>query len=629
VQPGVNQSSLWWLARASKDEKDSNDELAQWVNRVAVARESDQIQQRWRNVVFFRHMFARPNSAQFAYAMARRPTSQINWFSSFAFTPPTYNSIASCGDIYVNRLFKNHSFLEVSADRGDYEMHKTGLAVEDWLDGALEESGLWSQWSEMGLDALTYGTGWFKFYIDEHEEMRVARKHTDELLFANPDEDVQDEVIERVWAKRDEALAAYGDTVARRDAINKATAFPAFFIGTGLDCSNVIPLLQAYKCSHGPKRKNKGRVALVVGNVTLSDEEYDESTLPFENFQFHEIGGVHGQGLAEILLTLDEEFNTELSFIVENIHRCGFPKWLVEENSGVNPDALGDLSAGIVNYLVTKPDQIAPPPNSPQMFENLDRILALIMKRAHLSENAVQSQTPAGLKSGTALEKWQSIDDANFGEIGGRLEAFLVRCGYQLIRLGKKLKPSVTLSGSRRQVIDWVELKIKKGKPKYLRAFPMSRLSQLPAGKQEELDEMLREGDIDKRQHTRASQLQDINGLLSILTAPQDSVESKIDQIVESGDYQPPSPFIDLDHAIEYAGARYLIEEDNGAPRDVLDLILQWVAAAEEQRDERDAKAAAKAAPAGPQPGFGDVTPPGQVPVAPAAPLQNPQNAIT
>src|SRR5581483_6787759 len=108
-------------------------------------------------------------------------------------------------------------------------------------------------------------------------------------------------------------------------------------------------------------------------------------------------------------------------------------------------------------------------------------------------------------------------------EMGERLEAFLVRCGYQMIRLGKKLKPSVTLPGNRREVIDWVELPTKKGKPKYLQAFPMSRLSQLPPGKQERLDEMLRTQTITKQMHTRASQVMDLNGMIDLLNAPQDS----------------------------------------------------------------------------------------------------------
>ena len=56
--------------------------------------------------------------------------------------------------------------------------------------------------------------------------------------------------------------------------------------------------------NHGPKRAKKGREVLVVGNVVLQDREYDEDTLPYEGYQFHELSGVDGQGLAEYALIL-------------------------------------------------------------------------------------------------------------------------------------------------------------------------------------------------------------------------------------------------------------------------------------------------------------------------------------
>jgi hypothetical protein len=631
------QSTLWWNARATKGADDANSELANWVTRVAVARETAQTPNRWRSVIFNRHMTGRPNSPQFSYAMARRPVSQQAWYAQYEFAAPTYNSIAATMDIYINRLFRNHSFLSVAPDRGNFKMSQDAKQLEQWIDGAFDDSGMWKQWSKMGLDSGTCGSGWFKFHENDYSEMQCSLIHRDELLWANPEDDRQEEVIHRVWANRDEVVDRWGTTEARKKAILGAQAYPAFYLGVGLDCSNVIPLLNAYKLPHGPKRKKPGREVLVVGNVTLDDCEYSDDRLPFEGYQFHELNGVDGQGLAEILLTLDDEFNTELAYITENIHRCGFPKWMVEANSGVNPDSLGDISAAVVEYLITKPEMVAPPPNSPQMFQNLDRLLTLIRQRGHISEAAVENTTPVGLKSGTAIDKYQQVEDASFGEMGARLEAFLVRCGYQMIRLGKKLKPAVTLAGNKRQVIDWVDLPMKSGRPKFLKAFPMSRLSQLPAGKQEQLDEMLRTQVITKQMHTRASQVMDLNGMIDLLDAPQDSCDRQLDRIMESGDYEPPAPFLDLVYAVAAVESRYLLEQDNGAPIDRLDLLLQWRAACKEQLAD-ESKPDPTSAPLieGPTPGAVGIQPPGGpildagkgMPVAAPAPLVNPQSAI-
>lgn len=636
---GDRQSTLWWTARKTKDGEDPNNELANFVTRVAVAREAAQTPQRWRSVVFNRHMTGRPNSSQFSYAMGRRPESQLSWYAQFDYQAPTYNSIAAAQDVYTNRLFCNHSFLSVSPDRGNFKMSQDAKQLEQWIDGAFDETGMWRQWSKMGIDSGTYGSGWFKFHEDDHGEMACTLKMRDELLWANPEDDKHDEVIDRVWANRDEVMDRWGTTPARKKAIENAQVYPAFYLGQGLDTSNVIALLNAYKCNHGPKRAKTGRECLIVGNVVLQDKAYDEDVLPYEGFQFDELSGVDGKGLAENLLTLDDEFNTILSYVTENIHRGGFPKWMVEANSNVNPDSLGDISCAVVEYLLTKPEMVAPPPNSPQMFDQLDRLLRLIDARSHVSRDAVQGTTPAALKSGAALEKWTQIDDANFREKGARLEAFLVRCGYQVVRLGKRLKPSVTLAGNKRQIIDWVELPMKRGKPRFLTAFPMSRLGQLPAGKQERLDEMLRTQTITKQMHTRASQVMDLNGMIDLLNAPQDSCDRQLDRIMESGDYEPPAPFLDMVYSIAAVESRYLLEQDNEDPKKPdpelqvrLDLLLQWRAACKELLADQSKSDPTDEPP--PQPGFG-MQPPGgpQLPtgpggVAPAAPLANPQSVI-
>src|SRR5581483_1198697 len=143
---GQPQSTLWWNAKASKGDDDPNADLANFVTRVAVARESAQMPQRWRSVVFNRHMTGRPNSPQFSYAMARRPANQLTWFAQFDYQAPTYNAIASSMDVYVNRLFAAHSFLSVSPDRGNFEMSQQAAQLEQWVDGAFSETGMWQQW---------------------------------------------------------------------------------------------------------------------------------------------------------------------------------------------------------------------------------------------------------------------------------------------------------------------------------------------------------------------------------------------------------------------------------------------------------------------------------------------------
>lgn len=612
---GLNSAS-WWRA-------DKGQAVANHVLRVATALELAQTQKRWRSLVFYRHLTGRPNCAQFAYGMARRPSSAAAYYSAFQFTPPTYNLIAACSDVYVNRLFRNHSFLTVVPDRGDFAMREKSKILEQWVEGAFDTTGFWEAWPHMGIDALAYGSGWFKFAPDSAgKKPEVTTVHPDELLFRNEDEPKPRDVIHRVWANRDELLETYGDDKEKAHAIKNAqSAFPAFYFGNGLDTANVIPLLDAYRTKVGDR---DGRNVLSVGNFALVDEKYDSDMLPFESFRFNElVGGIFGQGLAEILLRTNEEIDSLLADDAENIHRLGWPKWLVEANSGVNPDSLGDSSGAVVEYALTKPELVAPPEMGKEHLEHVDRLIRFGMQRAHISESAVSGEKPSALQSAVALEKWSQIDDANYAEMGGRLEALLVRCGYQMIRLGKKLKSAVTLAGKRRQLIKWSDLKVSNGQPEYLRAFAMSRLPQTMAGRQELIDTMLARGTISKALHARLSQVPDVDGAMDLLNAPQDSVDRALDKIIQTGDYMPPSPFMDLAYAKQAAESRYLLEEEDETPRERLDLLLQWRAAVidlDTQKNTPDAPPADAFTGAQPEPGAPLV--------AKQLPMPNPANPI-
>ncbi len=628
----ADASIAWWNAPKKGNADPNGSEVANAITRRATVIETAQTQKRWRSLVFYRHATGRPNAPQFSYGMAKRPLSSANYYSSFQFTPPRYNLIAACSDVYVNRLMRNHSFLSVVPDRGDFSMRQKSKLLEQWLDATFEETGFWDQWALMGLDAITYGTGILKFTPSaDGKKPSVSRIHPDELLYENEDEDNPISVIQRVWANREEINERYGTTPEAREAIKNATSYPAFYFGPGLDCSNVIPLLEGWRLPH--INGKPGRHVLVVGNYTVTDEPYKETSFPFESWQFHQLpSGIFGQGLAEILLSINDEIDTLLSYITENIHRCGFPKWLVDNSSDVNPDALGDTSGGVISYTGTKPEQVAPPTTNAEVYQQLERLIRLGLNRAHISEAAVSGEKPGALTSAVALEKWTQIDDSNFAEMGGRLEAFLTRCGYQMIRLGKEVKPTVTLAGKRKQQIKWADLGMTGDKPQYLRAYPMSRLPQTMAGRQQLIDTMLRNGVISKALHTRLSQVPDIDQELDLLNAPTDAVERQLDSIVETGNYIPPTPFLDLEYAIQAAEARYLLEEDDGTPRDRLDTILQYRAAAidlREQQNTPDGPPAGAQEPAPATPAFNGITPPpGLLPVAKLQPAPNPLNPV-
>lgn len=582
-------SNRWWAVPREESLKNNGAALARAIADVATRIETAQIQRRWRSLVYYRHFSGRPQNAQFSFGMAKRPSIQT-YYSGFAFSPPTFNLIATCSDVYVNRLLRQHIYLSVVPDRGNFRMRQTSKMVEMWLEAGMQATGFWPLFTKMGLDALCFGSGILKCAETLDKKIGWTRVHPDELLYENEDDDCPQSVIQRVWANREDVMDVYGTDDAKKNAIERApSAYPAFFFGPGtLDCRDVIPLLEGWRLPHPDGRP--GRHVLALGNVTFEDDPWTDQEFPFEQFDFRQLpSGIFGQGLAEILLRTNEEIDRLLAANTENLMRCGFPKWLVEEGSGVNDGALGDSSGGIVKYAKTAPVQITPPSTSADSWQQLERLINLGMQRAHISEQAVSGEQVGGAnESAVAKEKQTQIDDANFAEMGGRLEQFVINCGLKMIRLAKKLRPSFTLTSSTRQLIKWNEVGITDAYAVGLSAFGMSRLPQSISGRQQLLDSMLANGTISRQIHTRFSQVPDVDGLLDRLNAPQEAVDRMLDDLLAGDDYIPPTSFIDLDYAKTAVEARYLLEGNLGTPQDKLDQFLMWRAAVIEMIEQRN-----------------------------------------
>lgn len=624
----TQQTKKWQNAPEKSDkEYDDGSELARRMTNQATQRETLQTSRRWRSLTYYRFFTGRPQLAQFAYGMARRPSSFSTYYHQYNFVPPAYNVIATTADVYVNRLLRHEVHVAVVPDRGDFTMRQNSKFVEQWADAAFEETKYWEAFKAMGIDALCYGSGVLKPRIGFDKQIGVDRVHPDELLYENEDDDKPKECIQRVWANRDDLLARYGKDKKAREAIEKAqSAYPAFYFGNGvLDCDDVIPLLEGWRLKY-PDRC--GRHALVVGNYALEDGDYDEDDFPWETFHFHQLPtGVWGQGISEILLRLNEEIDRLMGAISENQRRVGWPKWMVEVSSGVNPAALGDTSGAIVTYQRDMPQQVAPPTTAADIFEHLKWLIQVAMTRVHISENAVKGEQPKALQSAVALTKWAQIDDANFAEMGQRLEKFVVNCVYKYIKLAKIAKPSFKVGGATKEMIKWSEVSTILDKNVGLRGFAMSRLPQDIAGRQQLLDSMLANGTISKTIHTKWSQIPDVDGLLDQMNAKQDTVDSMIQEIIKTGEFSPPLPFMDLNYAQDTVESVYCIEYNRGTPQEVLDLLLQWRASVIEMNAEKTT-VPAPALPTGAQmggppmdpAGFGSMPAGGGQPMVPQSP---------
>ena len=570
-------AALWWLA-PKKDESDPNGaKLARTMTQVATDRETANMPRRWNSYRFFRCMTGRPQFASFAYAMARRPSNFMSFYGQAEFQPMKAGFSGGLGDVYVNRLFAHTTFVEFVPEKGDFTQRQLAEELTPWCEDEFETSGFWEAYGQMGLDALYYGTGFIKFCKGLKKHGKCESTNPDELLFANEDEPNPQEVIQRVWTTKEDALTKHGKTQEARDAIMKAqSAYPAFYFGPGtLNTENIIALLEGWSL---PNSKGEpGRHVLCIGEYTLVDEPWTDPELPFERFAFHELpSSIYGQGLAELTLQFSEWIDEILQTMQESDIRSGTGKWLLEENSNVNVDALGDTNAAAVTYLGKEPKFITPDPINRYALDRLQMLVDMGMKRVHVSVNAVTGEVPKALTSAIAVERWAQIDDANFAEMIGRLEKVVVRSSYQLLRLAKRQKPSTKRPGRDKQIIDWDRLQIDGDRPIMMDGFNVGRLGQTVAGKTQQLEKMVADGGITRQVYNKYLQVPDIDNLMDEINAPVEGVSRMLENLIMGGKYIPPSPFFDLGYAKQAVEARIILEGNEGTPEDVLDRLRMW-----------------------------------------------------
>lgn len=570
---------------------------------------------RFANLTYFRYMTGRPVNPTFNFSMVARPATATALYGRALFRAPVFNAMAQCDDVLANRVYKSRPFVQVCPIAGDFGARVKAKKLTRWMDAAFYDLDVWPVVEMCGQDARMYGDGYVKVDVGLDKKPRITRICDDEIILDETECSVSDEPRKmgvRIFCSREELLAAFGDDAEAREAIENApSASLGFYFGSDMDVSDVVVLVEAW---HLGALGKPGRHMLTVGDYALTDEKYTRDHFPIAKLPYRRLSsGWRGQGLAEQLLPLQRELERWCAANSENVQRVGWPRIGIESSSGVNEAALAGKSGGTFKYTKTLPEFFYPQAITPDQFKWGETIIKMIRERAGISDQAAAGVKPPGLNSGLAIEKQSQIDDGRHVELSQHLEDFVRQVGVLLIEAAEKCHPTVTLPGRTAQQIKWSDVNM-AASSYWLRPFPMSSLPQTIAGRQQIIDTWAAEGRISKSTQDRLEQLPDIDGHLDAANSAMDWVEATLDEIVEDGDYTPPTPFADLQDQLARVQSRYCFEDKQGdTPRERLDMLLQFWAATQELIED-----------AAPAPSFGLAPPPGAgapLPVQ-ASPLQ-------
>lgn len=540
--------------------------------------------QRFANFTYYRYMTGRATNASYNFSMVSRPAGSV--YGRSVWRPPSFNCMAQCDDVLANRVYKNRPFISVCPIAGDFSARMKSKKLTRWLDAAFYDLDVWNVVELCGQDSRMYGTGYVLVDVGMDDMPQLTRICDDEILLDETECSVSDDPQTlgiRIFVARDKLLQKYGhDEEAAAAILAAPSASLGFYFGNDIDVSDVVPLVMGWHLD--PKH---GRYVMAVGDYALVDKPYKVDHFPLAKLPYKKLSsGWRGQGLAEQILPLQRELERLGAAFSENVQRMSWPRVGIESASNVNEGALAAKSGGTFKYTKTLPQFINPEAITGDQFNYMATIVRQIRERVGISDQAASGMKTPGLNSGLAIERQAQLDDGRHVELSLHLEDFVRQIGVLLIEAAEKCRPSVTLPGRRAQVIKWDDVKLAQSSY-WLRPFPMSSLPQSIAGRTEIIEQWAAQGRISKATQNRLEQIPDIDGYLDLVNAAAESVEAALDRMVEDGDYEPPTPFADLQDQLGTAQSRYLFEKNQGdTPQDRLDLILQYLAATQELIDD-------------------------------------------
>jgi hypothetical protein len=170
------------------------------------------------------------------------------------------------------------------------------------------------------------------------------------------------------------------------------------------------------------------------------------------------------------------------------------------------------------------------------------------------------------------------------------------------------------------QTVDWAEVQMEEDQY-MMQIFPVSALSNTPAAKLQEVQELMQAGLLDKDEGMRLLDFPDLKAMYNRKNSPVEDIHRTIERFVDTGEYEAPEPYQNLPYGLTTMQEAYLMYKADGAPDEILDLFRRWITDAHEILD-----AATQPPPAvlgQPQPGQPQIGPDGQPLAAPMAPPQS------
>ena len=492
------------------------------------------------------------------------PNSQVFQPASIGF-----NAMRNATDTIVAKISKNRPLPMFLTDHGDYGMQKKARKLTQFFEGLFKQIRIYDHTMDVFRDAAVFGTGILAVYRRE-DKIHVERMFPWECFvdiadgrYASPQNFytvrwVDKDVLAELFPEHEAVIHTANITT---DDLDHVADYEA--------TADRILVTEAWHLPSGPDADD-GRHSVIIEGATLLDSKWDKNYFPFAVMRYKSaLAGFWGSGLGDEMSGFQAEINLMAERVQQSHYLIGGGIVLVP-NGGDIEDA--DLTNG-VGYILRykqgfKPEWISPDPLNPATYEYLKDLPEYAMKFSGISPMSTQSQKPAGVDSGIALQTLDDIESERFTPLGRSWEELHMEVVRQSIDLCKEIVddfPDFAVRAPLRRnavVIDWKSVDMDRDAV-IMQVFPVALLAKTPAARLQQVQDLFQAGVIDRTMFLRLLDAPDIGAEEDLEASGRIVADEQIEHMLDAEDpfaedaYQYPEPFQDLVYALHRAQCHY------------------------------------------------------------------------
>jgi hypothetical protein len=495
------------------------------------------------------------------------------------------NVIQAVTDTLVARIGSMKPKATVYTRGADFKVYRRGRNLDKYLWGQFNSLRIHRTGRRVFRDALVYGTGFLKLFVDANKELRAERVNPDEII-VDQRECVSDDYPLQIHHRRLVSRRALLKKFPKHaDAIKECQPSGYQYTSYRTPSEEQIVVIESWY----PGVKH----AICIENATLFCEEYKHERAPFVILRWADpLSGFYGRSVVSDLVGYQIRLNKLNKAIDFGQDVMCVPRVFVNQGSEILDTRLDNEIGKVVRGRWTPgdpPQAITWTAFNAEIYNERERLWLRAHESQGVSEKASMNKLPsqARLDSSEALREVNAQEDQRFNDRVQALEEWYLEVAERIIEMSADLyknqghnPKTFWRSGNLVEQIDWENCDLKKDKY-VLQISASSVLNMTPAARKDKLAFWLDRQLITPEQFKAWSGEPDLEALSQLEAASHDAMMADIDAMLDGETDRGPDPHANLAYQIQVVNGTYLHIKSLGAPERILMIFRTWLLTAE------------------------------------------------